>query len=429
MKLNIVFTQKVIFVLFLYSNFLHGFLSQSSYDRRTTQMKFNFDYNQYDSLLTQSLVQHSLAPSAASINYNTNDMLALGINLSSSPFYNFLTESGVSTNHGINWKSADETHFVGAAAFTISSPSGAGTLDINLEQNLGIFDSNNGLGMGINYNPFTGPSSDRTELKFFIKNNGVTNYYYANGVTPSDITKINLYRIIVTDKSTGPIRFDFYNGDQWDVMHTFTHAESSLSSMQLRTLQLPVAAQVKAQSSSLNNGSFISVNSILQTSEWQVYSIGDVFETKQRNFSKSLTSTIGSTETHILTLKNNSTFNTKNNWVAIKIKDFIGYGLNANIFSGIFKIYKNATVVGTTFTSVDANNSVVSYSTDGTYTDGTGTEKYSSIFSTAIGTVTSFNADDMYIVVSPGETITITAQLPYTPSGDVFTSIRWAELF
>ncbi len=301
-----------------------------------------------------------------------------------------------------------------------------------MTSNIGIFDENDGIGLGWYYF-HTANFTTSNSLQVFVRKNGVTTHFPLNGTSPSDPTKFNEYRIIVTDKVAGIIRFDFYNSvsNQWVVMHTISNA-GSLTATQLRTLHLPISATVTGIKSGLfTDSAGTLMNASLQTSGWSVCTKGDIFETKQRAFSKSVTQVVGSPESHLLTLQNNNTFGVgpKNNWVAIKIKDFLGYSLSSDILSCIFKIYKNATVTGATFTQVDPNNSVISTSDVGTYIAGTGTEVYSAVFSAGIGGVLPFNSDEVYIQVSPGETLTITSQLPYNPSANIFTAIRWMELF
>jgi hypothetical protein len=267
----------------------------------------------------------------------------------------------------------------------------------------------------------------------FVRTNGVTTYYGTNfpqslnGTPPSNFQDLNLYRIVVSDKATGPITFEFYNGatNTWTIIHQITNNQSTLSLPQLRALQLPLAAAC-TYAYSISEVFVPTASASLQTTGWHVMTVGDAFVGATRSFSTfSSAVTPSATESHVMTIQNSGISGAKTNHVPVKIKNF---GPWSNRLCR-FKIYKNATVTGTSFSNVNVNTSVVRSTTTGTYTGGTGTPVFATTYDPLSGDATPFDYSRNSIMMYPGDTLTITSQLPFDTTGQGFATIAWDELF
>jgi hypothetical protein len=390
------------------------------YDGRTTQMKFNFDYNQYDPQLTYTLQKDQPTNSLASISYVNNMVLLEATGTSTGGVGGGGGSlAQMNTMAGIDWAAGHETHIM----FTMAIPL--------LQGSSGLFQSSVTVGLGDFENAFSlylNNDGAGTEKNLLVTLRGATVGNPAV-VLPANITKLNLYRIVVSDKSVGTCTLDFYNGatNTWSVIGAVAQLSDTPDLPVLSTLHLPfsIAAQVVYE---INSSLVGTATAQVLTTGWHIMTVGDPYRGSIRTFSAQALQSVFSAETHVMTLQNvgfNNDGGLNNNYVAIKIKSFGASGAH----HAYYKMYKNATVNGTSYTSIDANNSVIQQTTTGTYVAGTGTEVFATAYNAKMGTTPLFDSDEPYILVYPGETLTITSQLPFDDSDMISASIVWDELF
>jgi hypothetical protein len=403
-------------------------------------MKFDFDYNQYDPQLTYSTVQLTNAATSESISY-VNDTVQLSVSANGAfPSFNIpqgASYAQISSSAGVDWASGHETHFmftveINLSNFSSSVLSGAYTA----QTRFGIFDATDGLGL-VQTITYLSPASTLS-FKFFIRNNGTETLTAINGTAPASTisqpavnvtsaTNLYLYRVVVSDKLTGPITIEFYNGatNTWTVIHQLTNNANTLSLPQLRTLKLPLCVNASLNFPSSNTQIYTGTLQV-NTSGWHLMTVGDAFRGATRSFSTFSSAVAASaTESHVLTIQNAGISGAKTNHVAANIKNF---GPWANRL-GRFKIYRNATVTGTSFSNIDVNNSIMQSTTTGTYTIGTGIPVFATTYDPISGDATPFDYIKNSIAMYPGDTLTITSLLPFDTAGQAFATIAWDELF
>lgn len=129
------------------------------------------------------------------------------------------------------------------------------------------------------------------------------------------------------------------------------------------------------------------------------------------------------TQASILTIRNNTTFNSITNYKAVHILQ-LSY-TNGNQLA-TFNLYLNATLGGSpSYTNVNANTSVVSYDTAGTTVSG------GKLVGTYYSNTNQSNALDIsayYIILNPGDTLTV-AGTSAGPSVTCYASLMWNEQF
>lgn len=129
------------------------------------------------------------------------------------------------------------------------------------------------------------------------------------------------------------------------------------------------------------------------------------------------------TETNIITIRNNALFSSKTNRVPIHIVNLSLSTDGTKIVK--FRLIKNATLGGSpSYTALNANTSVISSDVAGTTVSG-GTL----VTSLQMGKADSrfFDLSNLQIKVYPGETLTVSAQS--TSSTDVGVTVGFEELF
>jgi hypothetical protein len=409
------------------------------YDARTTQMKFNFDYNQYDYRLTQTAYSTFPIPATNAVSY-TSDTVQLSQSApSAAAFGAGVLAVQFNTIPSIWWSLGNETHIMFTAAFNVSGVYGGPVASFGSACRMGVFDANDGVGLiysaAVSSTPGSGSLSS-PQFGIFTRNNGVETVLTStglNGTAPSTPTGLNLYRIVVTEKAEGPIVFEFYNSttNLWTVIHeiSFTTGSRGATSPFMRTLTLPVCARLDSNVNITASPISLSVNTSINTTSWHVMSVGESFKGGEKPlaaYSGAQSSSL--TETHVMTIKNNGLSGaTKTSYIPVKIKDIGTAGSTVTSF----QVYKNATVAGTTFANVDTNNSVMQVSATGSevYTVGTGVKVFATTYMPGTGDVPPYTTNEEAIFVYPGETLTITSLLPFDTTGKSFASIMWDELF
>lgn len=139
--------------------------------------------------------------------------------------------------------------------------------------------------------------------------------------------------------------------------------------------------------------------------------------------SKSISNT---TETNVLTIRNNTTINgiANNSPILLGIISVASSSGN-NTLNVVYRLKLNATVTGSSFTNIDSVNSIASFDVAGTTLSG-GTLQQSICTNnqgSQIADLTDFN-----IYLSPGDTMVISAELSSANATSVTVAINWVEL-
>ncbi len=169
----------------------------------------------------------------------------------------------------------------------------------------------------------------------------------------------------------------------------------------------------------------------MRTASWNGGIIGSPSTASYRYFQTNNTvSNPAITETHVLTIRNKTNFQSKVNKIEVRIAAFGGGATNNSNESTNMRLRKDATVTGTTFTDIDADNSVMEVSTAGTFSAGTGqTKLIRPTQARGNGPSIEFIPKDVYeITLLPGETATITA-VSNSGNSTVLGGVAWEERF
>ena len=235
----------------------------------------------------------------------------------------------------------------------------------------------------------------------------------SSGVT-LDTTKGNVYSIDYQWLGFGAIDFMIENPSNGEsvVVNRIEYAnQNTLPSVFNPTL--PVSAKV----TNTTNTS----NITLQTPSAMAFLEGVPGSVLITMNSISGSKTAITTETAVLTIRNKSIFQTKTNRVRIRF-DFFSCSADGPKFT-TFKVIKNATLTGTSYTSISANTSVVEYDTAGAYSSGGQTLMTFQCLAESLQIL----LDSMNLMLAPGDWITVTASA--SVGSDVSVSFSWRELF
>jgi len=311
------------------------------------------------------------------------------------------------------------------AYFSAQFPTGGAATST---QWIGLFDSQNGFAVGYS----------NINFALLYRNAGVNTVVFQSnfnqdpldGSGPSkfvlDPTKLNLFRIAFAWLGASPIKYQILSETgQWITFHTIER-NNQFFVPSVRNPYLPMTAQVN------KSGGASSLQ--LATGGWNVGIIGEPSNSSSRYFTtNTLTGAfIGVTERHILTLRNKPIFQGQTNRIAARISFISGGNVNPDGNTSVVRLYRNATVTGTTFTDVNTANSVMAVSTSGTYTPGTGTYLITLFTQTDNPTtVVPIQADEITIILEPNETATFTGQRISSDGLNprFFIGVSWEELF
>lgn len=300
----------------------------------------------------------------------------------------------------------------------------------NSTQWVGNFDSINGAAVGFN----------GTTFSLLYRNNSVDtvipqssfNVDKLDGTGPSGFvivpTNINTFQIVYGDSAGSFIEYQILGtNDQLFTFHRITQTNTTQTSLFTNSF-LPIQAQVIKTAGT--------TNIVLTTASWSGGTVSNEYSKNQasRFFAANSTNNItvpATGETFILTVTNSTTFQGVLNRLNIRIASLSGGQSNTASVSGILRLRKNATVTGTSFTSVDPANSVAQFSTTGTYTAGTGTVifvAYNNTFGS--GPYTGiFDPSNSSFVIRPGESFTITFESLSGAGTTAVGAAGWEERF
>ncbi len=311
----------------------------------------------------------------------------------------------------------------GSAFFTAQFSGGSAA---NSTQWIGLFDNLNGAAVG-----YTG-----TTFSILFRQNGVDtttpqssfNRDKLNGTGPSGFTinpqNINVFRISYGWLGAAPINFQVIDQNgEWITFHQLIFS-NTIQGSTFYNPTLPITAQVLKTAGT--------TNLTIGTASWNASLVGEPSTAGSRFFGASSgTVAISSPGVgHLMTIINNTTFNGVPNKVAVRISLFTGGTVTTASETSIIQILTGATVTGLSFTSVSPN-SVVSFSTVGTYSAGTGTPVLIIPNNTfGSGPFALFLPQtDISIILLPGQTATVTGQSLSGAGTTGIATLTWEEMF
>lgn len=239
-----------------------------------------------------------------------------------------------------------------------------------------------------------------------------------SGVT-LDQTKGNVYEIRYQWLGFGIIDFYIENpsNGKFILVHKIEYANANtIPSVDNPTLPLCIAVANTSNTSDI----------VLQSASMMGGIEGKDTEEGVHNTAVAETTGIGTTETAILSIHNHTVYQSKINRVRVSPEEF-GITIEASAANkpGIIRVRRNPTLVGASFSAVDANTSVMRKDTSATTVTGGDL-----LFAQSIteDTPLSFDLSRKTGKLEPGETITVTAEAT-NGTVDPIVTFGWKELF
>lgn len=312
--------------------------------------------------------------------------------------------------------------------FTAGFPGGSAA---NSTQWIGLFNTTDGVAVGYN----------NTTFSILYLNNSVStiipqssfNGDTLNGSGPSGFTlnpaNINVFRIVYGWLGAAPILFQIVDQNgTWITFHTIIRSNLT-QGPSFSNPELQITSQVNKVGSTTANLSIVSAS-------WNAGNEVSLDPSpSQRYFSANNSSnpTLNATgiETHILTIQNKPTFQGFTNKIHATITFFNGGGTSVNSLTSLIQLRSNATVTGLSFSNVNTANSIMQFSTAGTYVAGTGTLILivpNNTFGSGPWNLLQFQGN-LEIILYPGQSLTITGISLSGAGNTVTASIGWLEQF
>ncbi len=325
------------------------------------------------------------------------------------------------------YRSGHEAYAFFTAAFT-------GSFASTSSQLIGPYDYQNGFAIGFNGSTFgvlqrSNAVNPSIVVDTFIAQSSF-NQDKLDGTGASGFvyvpSNLNVFRIAFGWLGSAVVKYQIMNNNgNWITFHIIYNPNSSTFPSIAQPF-LPITARVE----NITGTSVLT----LQTASWNSGINGTANTSSYRYNQANNTVSVGGgtgTENHILTIRNNSTFNNLPNRIQVRVAAFGGGPIDAVNESATMRLRKNATVTGTAFTNVNSSSSVMSVSTAGTYSAGTGTlylVQPSITYSN--GPNVNYIPKDTYeIILYPGETATVTAAKNSTGTHTITGVVLWEERF
>ncbi len=302
-------------------------------------------------------------------------------------------------------------------------------------QLIGCYDVNDGFAVGYNGTTFSilyRSSVTGSVVNVYIPQSNF-NVDPLNGTGPSGITlnpqKMNIFRIEYSWLGVSPIKFSIMNNTgQFKPFHII-QAPNSMANTITSLPFMPLRSEVNNNSttSNVNLSMGCWVGGIVET--YRNPSNGRVFMVS--NAIPMLT-TLG-IQTHILTIQNPALINGITNKIEARLTLLGGGAMDPSGAASTFQLLLNATVSGTSFTPVNAGNSIMNVSTAGTYSIGTGTTVLN-FPNTGFGNGPAVRYFDnknnvIDLVILPGQILTITGAVPALTNYPIIGILGWDERY
>lgn len=298
--------------------------------------------------------------------------------------------------------------FAGYAMFTTAYT----TPEANTVQRHGPFGTDNGFWVGYN----------GTTFSVAYRKAGSDNVVAVDmaELTWLDTTKLNLYRVDFGFLGIAPITYWVHGGVNrgWIPMAVIDKTNTQVAT-HINQPMLPIRMEAQRTSGT-------GANLVVSTASWcgGTYGADNEDHVSARPFAATSSKTLsGSTLTNLLTIENQSTFQTLTNRV---VSELLLLNLATDGTKAVeFRLLKGATLGGSpSYSNVDATNSVCRTDTAGTTV--TGGTYVGSFFLSKVAQDRVYLAD-LGFEILPGEKLTIAAIS--TSASDVYASARWREMF
>lgn len=237
----------------------------------------------------------------------------------------------------------------------------------------------------------------------------------ASGIT-IDPTKLNIFQITIGYLGVRGCRFSVLSpisGD-WIVFHDYNLSGTQTS--QTQSINPTMTFGIQAINTTNNTNIVVRSGSVGMFIVGLRERIGSTYG--QNNFKS-----IATTETNVITIRNNSTINGVTNQAQLRVRS-ISVATAATV-PVVFKLIKNATLGGVpSYTNIDATNSIAAFDVAGTTITGGNTQ-----FNTTIGANGNAFVDltDFDIFLSPTETLTCSANTISGAAANHVVAINWNE--
>lgn len=384
--------------------------NEEIYGLRNDQISIQFQYG-----VSTNDVTSSVAGSGSIQSINSMAVVSSGANTTAS--------AQIQSTDIATYQPGHETD----SFFTAMFPNGSAT---NSTQWIGLFDDNNGLAIGFNGTTFSILLRDNAIDTIIAQSS--FNGDKLDGSGPSGFilnpANLNVFRISFGWLGAAPINFQIINqnGD-WITFHTII-LSNTIQTPAFSNPLLPMTAQV------IKTGS-TTTDLQIRTASWNACNIVSLQPSPAlRDFAVSssvITLNAAGLETHLVTIFNKPTFQSRPNKIRVTVEIISGGSTSITSFTAQIILRKNATVTGLILTDVDAANSVTQFSTSGTYTAGTGTRLLTlpgnSFGSGPINLLTL--TGDIEIFIHPGETLTINGISLSGGGNTAIAALSWYEQF
>ncbi len=320
------------------------------------------------------------------------------------------------TNNTILYRAAHQAYALFTVAFT-------GSFTSTSSQFIGPIDYSDGFAVGFDGATF-GITYRSNTINTFIPQsqfNGDTLDGRGSSGFNYSPNLLNVFRINYAGAGASIITFQIMNSfGAWITFHTFNFL-NTLSVPAITQPYLPITARVE----NLAGTSVLS----MRTVSWNGGIVGTPNNSSYRYFKQNLKGkSINTTPTFILALKNKTIFNNRANKIQVNIVGFGGGNNSVDNLYSIISLIKNATLTGTSFTDVNATNSVMQVSTTGSFSGGTTALINPSSGRSNGSIVQLFPNQTFNLVLLPGETLTISG-VGEANGTLVDVNILWEEQF
>jgi hypothetical protein len=237
----------------------------------------------------------------------------------------------------------------------------------------------------------------------------------SSGIT-IDPTKINIFQLSIGYLGVRGCTFSIQNPDTkaWIAFHEYSFMNTTAD----QTQSVNPTMTFGIQATNTTNAT----NVVVKAASVGVFIVGSrerIGSTYGVNNNKS----VGTTETNLLTIRNNTTMNSVTNQAQIRIRS-LSLATSANV-PVVYKLTKNATLGGVpAYTNIDATNSCAAYDTAGTTITGGNVQ-----FNTTVGANGNVFVDltEFDIFLAPGDTLTVSVASISGGAQASVAAINWNE--
>lgn len=322
---------------------------------------------------------------------------------------NTVGSASIANRKALRYIPGYEAYMVFTAVFTQGAD--------NSYQRAGLFDDNNGFFIGYENETFYATRRrDGVDFNYSITLGDVFN----EGEGTFDPTKGNIYRISFGYLGFATINFEVLSpGGSWRKLYKIEYPNTAIITHITNT-------NLQPKGEVANDGN--NTNIVLKSGSFAAGVVdGGGKDPSARKFTfNTVANTITAGTYHYITFRVKNTFNSLTNYIqSILTLLPIATDLSKN---SVWEIRKNMTITNSpTWTDVNTNDSTVEYSTDATFTAGTGTVEMA--WSMGKADRIFEDIEKQQVEMFPGDYLTFVIVTPVGTSGTFDFVIRWSELF